>query len=46
MWIIGDRDGQRAIGLNVVWEDENNRLFGTCQFKNEGPIGFRAFPQW
>ncbi len=41
-WIIGGRDNQRCIQLNVSASNDNKELSGNMTYQNEGPIGFKA----
>ena len=40
-WIIGGRNNQRCIQLNVTASNDNN-LSGDMTYEGEGPIGFKA----
>lgn len=41
-WVIGGRDNQNVIALNVTSSDGGKNLSGTNTYANEGPIGFRG----
>ncbi|WP_227234251.1 hypothetical protein [Pseudomonas sp. IAC-BECa141] len=41
-WVIGGRDNQNVIALNVTFSDGGNNLGGSHTCANEGPIGFRG----
>ncbi|WP_256579508.1 hypothetical protein [Pseudomonas sp. B26(2017)] len=41
-WVIGGRDNQNVIALNVTSSDGGNNLGGSHTCANEGPIGFRG----
>lgn len=41
-WVIGGRDNQSVIALNVKSNDGGKSLDGTNTYDNEGPIGFRS----
>ncbi len=42
LWIIGGRDNQGVVALQVESQDEGQTFAGTMTYANEGPIGFRA----
>lgn len=42
IWVIGTRDTQHAIGLNIESTDDGMNFSGTMKYNGEGPIGFRA----
>ncbi len=41
-WVLGGRDGQSVVAIDISSEDEGNTLTGTMTYDGEGPIGFRA----
>jgi hypothetical protein len=41
-WVIGARDNQHVIALNVSSTDGGQTLNGTMTYEGEGPIGFKA----
>ncbi|QDE93514.1 lectin ESA-2 [Myxococcus xanthus] len=41
-WMIGARNGQNVVALNVASSDGGKTLAGTMVYNGEGPIGFRA----
>jgi hypothetical protein len=41
-WIIGGRNGQNVVALNVSSSDGGKTLTGTMTYAGEGPIGFRG----
>ena len=41
-WVIGGRDNQSVVALNVKSNDGGKSLDGTNTYDNEGPIGFRS----
>ena len=41
-WVIGARDGQNVIALNVSSSDGGTTLNGTNTYAGEGPIGFKG----
>lgn len=41
-WIIGSRDDQNPIALNVTSTDDGKTLNGTMTYVGEGPIGFEG----
>jgi len=41
-WVIGGRDKQRVVQMNVVSSDGGNTLTGTMTYEGEGPIGFNG----
>ncbi|MFC5044910.1 hypothetical protein ACFSTE_21380 [Aquimarina hainanensis] len=41
-WIIGGRNGQNVIELNVTAESGSANLEGTMKYAGEGPIGFKG----
>ncbi|ASS48770.1 MAG: lectin OAA [Candidatus Fluviicola riflensis] len=41
-WIIGGRDNQLAVEMNVASEDGGKTLNGQMTYTGEGPIGFRS----
>ncbi|MES2554937.1 MAG: lectin OAA [Bacteroidota bacterium] len=41
-WIIGGRDNQLSIELNVTSADDGKTLNGQMTYVGEGPIGFRS----
>lgn len=41
-WIIGGRQGQRVVRVNVDSNDGGETLQGSMAYAGEGPIGFRA----
>ncbi len=42
LWIIGGREGQNVVALNVSSHDDGSTLVGTMTYAGEGPIGFRG----
>lgn len=42
LWVIGGREGQPVIALDVTSTDGGKTLNGTMTYRGEGPIGFRA----
>lgn len=40
--MIGGRNGQAVIALDVRSTDKGQTLNGTMTYNNEGPIGFRG----
>lgn len=42
-WVIGGRDTQRCVQLNIE-ADANNLLVGEMIYSGEGPIGFKGTP--
>ncbi|MFM7571578.1 MAG: P-loop NTPase fold protein [Snowella sp.] len=42
MWVIGDRDSQRVVELNIKSDDNGQTLHGTMTYSGEGPIGFKG----
>ncbi len=41
-WVLGGRDGQRVVAIDISSEDEGNTLSGTMTYDGESLIGFRA----
>jgi hypothetical protein len=41
-WIIGCRNGQHVVAVNVSSTDGGQTLNGTMTYANEGPIGFQS----
>jgi hypothetical protein len=41
-WVIGCREGQNVVAVNVTSNDNGATLTGTMTYKNEGPIGFTS----
>jgi len=41
-WIIGCRDNQKVVAINIESSDGGRILTGTMKYEGEGPIGFRA----
>ena len=42
IWLIGCRQGQNVVAIDVTSSDGGNNLNGTMTYANEGPIGFRG----
>lgn len=42
LWVIGGREGQPVVALDLTSEDDGQSLQGTMTYRGEGPIGFRA----
>jgi OAA-family lectin sugar binding domain/TIR domain len=42
IWMIGERNGQRVVAIDVTSPDNGATLNGTITYKGEGPIGFRG----
>jgi len=42
VWIIGCRNEQNVIALNITSKDSGKTLTGTMTYSGEGPIGFKA----
>ena len=42
VWMIGARNGQNVVALNVASGDGGKTLTGNMTYNGEGPIGFRA----
>ncbi len=46
-WIIGGRDNQNVVAVNIQSNDGGKTLTGTMTYAGEGPIGFKgAIPDW
>lgn len=43
-WILGGRDNQALVGVEIVSKDKGKSYSGTITYAGEGPIGFRAVP--
>jgi WD40 repeat protein len=43
VWVLGGRDGQNVVDINITSEDGGSTLVGVITYDGEGPIGFRAF---
>jgi len=41
-WVIGSRDSQRVIQLDINSADNGKTFNGTMTYTGEGPIGFKA----
>lgn len=41
-WVIGARDNQACVALNVTSSDGGKTLNGTNTYSGEGPIGFKG----
>src|SRR5208282_1355069 len=41
-WLIGGRNGQAVVAIDVTSPDNGATLNGTITYKGEGPIGFRG----
>ena len=41
-WVIGRRDAQSVVAIDILSEDGGSTLNGTMTYDGEGPIGFRA----
>lgn len=41
-WVIGSRNGQAVVALDVRSADQGKSLNGTTTYKGEGPIGFKG----
>ena len=41
-WVIGGRETQRVVQLNVTSTDDGESLNGTMTYSGEGPIGFKG----
>jgi hypothetical protein len=41
-WIIGCREGQNVVSINVTSSDNGATLNGTMTYAGEGPIGFKS----
>ncbi len=41
-WIIGAREGQNTVALDISSSDGGKTLTGTMTYQGEGPIGFRG----
>ena len=41
-WVIGSRDNQRVVAIDINSEDSGQTLTGTMKYIKEGAIGFRA----
>ncbi|EAW35857.1 hypothetical protein [Lyngbya sp. PCC 8106] len=41
-WIIGYRENQNVVALNINSNDEGTTLNGTMTYQGEGPIGFKG----
>jgi hypothetical protein len=44
VWILGGRDNQSAVAVNVASRDGGQTFSGTMTYAGEGPIGFKASP--
>jgi hypothetical protein len=42
IWVIGGRDNQAVVALDVSSADKGKSLTGTMTYAGEGPIGFKA----
>lgn len=42
VWVIGGRQDQHVVALDITSTDEGQTLVGTVTYAGEGPIGFRA----
>ncbi len=42
MWVIGGRQGQQVVALDIASSDGGETLTGTVTYAGEGPIAFRA----
>lgn len=41
-WVIGGRNGQAVVALDVKSTDKGQSLNGTMAYNGEGPIGFKG----
>lgn len=41
-WVLGMRDNQNVVAVDVTSPDGGQTLMGTMTYANEGPIGFRG----
>ncbi|MBX3014395.1 MAG: DUF11 domain-containing protein [Caldilineaceae bacterium] len=41
-WILGNREGQGVVAIEIASEDAGNSLVGTLTYADEEPISFRA----
>ncbi|HYY27948.1 MAG TPA: hypothetical protein VE860_08395, partial [Chthoniobacterales bacterium] len=41
-WVLGGRDNQPVVAINVTSPDNGATLNGTITYKGEGPIGFKG----
>nr|WP_110514370.1 lectin OAA [Herpetosiphon llansteffanensis] len=41
-WVLGARDNQHVVAINISSVDNGQTFTGTMTYNNEGPIGFRA----
>jgi uncharacterized protein (DUF697 family) len=41
-WVLGNRDNQPVVAINVTSPDDGATLTGTMVYKGEGPIGFKG----
>jgi hypothetical protein len=42
VWVIGGRDNQRVVKVNIESKDGDQTFSGEITYKGEGPIGFKA----
>ena len=42
-WILGGRDTQRVVAIQISSRDEGLSLHGTMTYEREGPVSFRGF---
>ncbi|MCG8418129.1 MAG: lectin ESA-2 [Proteobacteria bacterium] len=42
IWVVGGRDNQSAVALNIISHNGGQTFTGTMQYEGEGPLGFRA----